>query len=316
LQDRSTAEEAHERCVRLLIVELSSAEIVNDTAVLCAIVILRVFEQLNVAETGTDAEHHLSGSSALLSKSQGYTIDPASPGLREAAFWIYVRQCLYNACVFQQQPNIDLHHELSPIPHSWDGSSRLRSETAWANNITWICVTIVHFCFGKDSNEPSTRMLKWQELSILLESWRNTRPDTFDPIWQSAEPTDNCPFPEIRFVADWHLMAFGFYSLCCMLLLIYKPAPRFAIRRVQRRMSQTDTAVIGHARALCGACWYAPDTVPSSITLCHTAFIWGPLMIDRTEQEGVIKLLERMEHRDKWPTAWIVASLKEEWSIT
>lgn len=47
LQDRSTAEEAHERCVRMLIVELSSAEIANDTAVLCAIVILRVFEQLN-----------------------------------------------------------------------------------------------------------------------------------------------------------------------------------------------------------------------------------------------------------------------------
>jgi hypothetical protein len=47
LQDRSTAEQAHERCVRMLIVELSSAEIANDTAVLCAIVILRVFEQLN-----------------------------------------------------------------------------------------------------------------------------------------------------------------------------------------------------------------------------------------------------------------------------
>jgi hypothetical protein len=31
----------------MLIVELSSAEIANDTAVLCAIVILRVFEQLN-----------------------------------------------------------------------------------------------------------------------------------------------------------------------------------------------------------------------------------------------------------------------------
>lgn len=47
LQDRLTAEEAHERCVRMLIIELSSAEIANDTAVLCAIVILRVFEQLN-----------------------------------------------------------------------------------------------------------------------------------------------------------------------------------------------------------------------------------------------------------------------------
>lgn len=47
MQDRSTAEEAHEQCVRMLIVELSSAEIANDTAILCAIVILRVFEQLN-----------------------------------------------------------------------------------------------------------------------------------------------------------------------------------------------------------------------------------------------------------------------------
>ncbi|KAG9701412.1 hypothetical protein KCU76_g11, partial [Aureobasidium melanogenum] len=198
LQDRSTAGEAHERCVRMLIVELSSAEIANDTAVLCAIVILRVVEQLNGRLFSMT--HHLSGSSALLSKSQGYTIDPTSPGLREAAFWVYVRQCLYNACVFQQPPNIDLHHELSPTPHSWDGSSKLRSETAWANNMTWICVTVVHFCFGKDSHEPSARMLKWQELSIALESWRNTRPDTFDPIWQCAEPTDDCPFPEIRFL--------------------------------------------------------------------------------------------------------------------
>jgi hypothetical protein len=45
--DAEMAERAHERCVELLIPCLSSATIVDDDVLLCAIVILRVFEQLN-----------------------------------------------------------------------------------------------------------------------------------------------------------------------------------------------------------------------------------------------------------------------------
>lgn len=45
--DAEMAERAHERCVELLIPCLSSATVVDDDVLLCAIVILRVFEQLN-----------------------------------------------------------------------------------------------------------------------------------------------------------------------------------------------------------------------------------------------------------------------------
>ena len=31
--------------------------------------------------------------------------------------------------------------------------------------------------------------------------------------------------------------------------------------------------VMVHARAICGACWSSPSTVPSMITLCHSVFI-------------------------------------------
>jgi len=41
------AEQAHERCVELLIPSLSSEKVADDDILLCAIVILRVFEQLN-----------------------------------------------------------------------------------------------------------------------------------------------------------------------------------------------------------------------------------------------------------------------------
>lgn len=45
--DAETAERAHECCVELLIPCLGSESVVDDDILLCAIVILRVFEQLN-----------------------------------------------------------------------------------------------------------------------------------------------------------------------------------------------------------------------------------------------------------------------------
>lgn len=37
-------------------------------------------------------------------------------------------------------------------------------------------------------------------------------------------------------------MAYGFYHLASMLLMIYKPFPRFAIRKVQRQLKDTDAS--------------------------------------------------------------------------
>ncbi|KAK5280656.1 hypothetical protein LTR40_006034, partial [Exophiala xenobiotica] len=91
------AEEAHQACVKLLVEQLTSGTVADDDALLCAIVILRVFEQLNVMVTGSDQEQHLTGCSALIRASQPSSIDPSSPTLRQAAFWVYVKQCLYNA---------------------------------------------------------------------------------------------------------------------------------------------------------------------------------------------------------------------------
>lgn len=158
--------------------------------------------------TGSDQERHLAGCSALLRASQGREVDPSTPGLRQAAFWVYMRQCLYNACVHQQAPNVDLNLVLIPPPRGGDPLSDPKSETAWANTMTWICATVIHFCFGSSYPEPSTRKRRWQELSEAVESWLSTRPSTFDPIWYSEPvPESGNPFPEIWFTADWHSMS-------------------------------------------------------------------------------------------------------------
>jgi hypothetical protein len=156
--------------------------------------------------TGSDQEQHLAGCSALLRASQGSAVDPSAPTLRQAAFWVYIRQCLYNACVNQQPPNVDLSLTLMPLPvrTGTDRVSDLKNETAWANTMTWTCAIVFHFCFGGPA-DPLARMRKWTELTEALESWKRNRPTTFDPIWHAERIEGSSdPFPNFYFTADWH----------------------------------------------------------------------------------------------------------------
>jgi hypothetical protein len=190
---------------------------------------------------------------------------------------VYMRQCLYNACIHQQPPDVDFSLETLPItPSSLDPVGDLKSETSWANLMTWICSLVVQFCFGGASGngtEQGRRMERWNELKERLDTWARQRPRSFDPIWESDEPVSESkenPFPDIMFVADWHgkistlfsrqgihlnpvnavwvlVIAFGLYHLSCILLIIYKPEPRFAIRNVQSRsLRDTDVRKLFH----------------------------------------------------------------------
>jgi hypothetical protein len=159
--------------------------------------------------TGSDDENHLSGTSAILRASQGHHfVDPSAPTLREAAFWVYVRQCLYNATINQQPPNIDFSLQLHPTPESMQDAhplARLRLETAWSNQMTWNLALVVNYCFDSSDaqGEKPQRDRRWQELWDQVEQWSEKRPGGFDPIWQ-GEAGENGPFPEVWFTSDWH----------------------------------------------------------------------------------------------------------------
>jgi hypothetical protein len=172
-----------------------------------------------------------------------------------------VRQCLYNATINQQPPDIDFSLQLHPTPDSMQDShplARLRLETAWANQMTWNLAHVVNYCFegGEQHGERTYKGRRWQELWDQVQKWSNERPEGFSPIWQ-GEPGQNGPFPEIWFTTDWHgkcmylhlvqhhlpmlaVVSFAFYHFACILLLTYKPGPKFAIRNVT---SLSDTNV-------------------------------------------------------------------------
>jgi hypothetical protein len=136
------------------------------------------------------------------------SIDPSAPTLREAAFWLYVRQCLYNAVIRQRPLDIDFSMQLCPAPYSTQDSHTLawlRLETAWSNQILWDTACVADFCFrGTGTQSKSApRSHQWQELWEAIHMWLDSRPRSFDPTW-SGPSMDGSVFPDIWFTADWH----------------------------------------------------------------------------------------------------------------
>lgn len=162
-------------------------------------------------DTGSDQERHLAGCSALLKSSQGLQIDPAAPTLRHAAFWVYVRQAMYNACVYQQSPDVDVEIDVAPLPPSSPtdrASKTLEVETAWTNALVWLTAKVMHYCFRNFGQELRDNSRTWQTLTSALDYWEQQKPTTFQPIWQNeidSSPGREC-FPSTSFIADWHGM--------------------------------------------------------------------------------------------------------------
>lgn len=155
-------------------------------------------------------KHHLKGTSSILRASMNaHLVDPSATSLREAAFWIYVRQSLYNATISQEPLDLDFSLSLQPPvgsfrhvhPLSW-----LRNETAWANGMLWTTACVADFCFSsasKSAGDVVSRAAQWEELWERCQTWLKSRPKEFDAIgWGPAG--EGQAFSEIWFTADWH----------------------------------------------------------------------------------------------------------------
>ncbi|KAI8943687.1 hypothetical protein NX059_001671 [Plenodomus lindquistii] len=207
--DDKIAAEAYQQCITLLIDRLDR-DSSNDETLLTAVITLHFADQLNVRSTiGVRDKSHLSGSSGILRASQRTPfVDPSAPTIRDAIFWVYVRQTMYNATIRQQPLDLDFSLRLHPLPNAIQDSHPLdwlRLETAWANQMLWHTACVANFCFAEDGAQSGLAgsMQRWQELWEHVETWRKSRPSSFDPIW--ADPsTGEAVFTDIFFTADWH----------------------------------------------------------------------------------------------------------------
>jgi len=185
------AEYFHSACIELLIPALSDQTSAADPDLLAATVILRIYEQLNA--TGDD-ERHLWGTTALVDL-QPHHNAPTAGGIRQAAFWVFIRQDIYMALV-QQRP-MGCNMEGFNVQVTYEA----KDDATWANWAIWICGLIINYCFGPGEKTWET----WQHLNSMMDTWELRKPQAFVPyFYKERSELDKQYFPIMYFFNRIH----------------------------------------------------------------------------------------------------------------
>jgi hypothetical protein len=144
----------HQECLKHLIPMLDdSAAAVLDENLFASTIILRHLEEIEVPLSGqspADNTFHLLGAHALISAQERTTM---AGGLREAAFWVGLRQEIYVAFVNQRSIMPSLEH------CNIDRSFGAAPDHVWSCRMVVICADALRYCFG--DGDPSTATYKY-----------------------------------------------------------------------------------------------------------------------------------------------------------
>ncbi|KAK5305197.1 hypothetical protein LTR99_002739 [Exophiala xenobiotica] len=275
--DPTVAEQHHERCVELLIPILDDSFAPDE--VVAATVLLRFYEQMSSAVIGYDQEAHLSGASAFINSESTCV---SAGGLREASFWLFLRQDIDVALSQQRLPKLNLD--------AFSAGLNLQGpacDHTWANRIVWITAEVLRFLFG-----PQRSQDKLNELVEKTESWMYNKPASFRPLYIAKE---RGVFPEIYYTRPWHDSARVKVGV----------GHRESHRLLQEEVSH-------HSSLLFGIYMHGEDR-QARLGAVHVISIVAPYIVDKSQQEAIIILLAQLERDHAWPTRAIAVAAMNEW---
>ncbi|RHZ68021.1 hypothetical protein CDV55_107618 [Aspergillus turcosus] len=292
--DPLVADMYHERCVELLIPMLGELSSVPDE-VIAATVLLRLYEQMSSAITGLDSERHLSGTGALMDSESSCA---TAGGIRQASFWIFLRQAI-DVALNHQRPlkfNLEAYAGQMDLSVLWD-------DWAWANRMVWITAEVVAYVFARDNCQA-----RLEELRTKIDTWWEQKPDSFGPLHVAP----GAVFPEIYFVRPWHAIGMQYYYTA-MILLLVADSSRLKLGVGYRESRQAlEAEVAAHFSVLLGISTNGDD-IQGRLGACHVVSVCAPWITDRMHQEATVRILRRLERENAWPTRAIALAAMEEW---
>jgi hypothetical protein len=163
----------HQKCLDVLIPELSSSTAIMDKNLLATIVMLRYVEEMSVSVTAKSPESHLMGTRAFIA-AQNQTIEAAGAGsLWLAAFLVALRQDIHLALTQARPiyPNFVLEGVEDLLPQDDNGCRH-------ANLMIIQCAACVSYCFdsGVHSVEAWERLVEAQQRLWAQRPWMFSSP--------------------------------------------------------------------------------------------------------------------------------------------
>ncbi|MCJ1399182.1 hypothetical protein MMC11_002384 [Xylographa trunciseda] len=301
--DPYAADRYYEKCLNHLTKMMDDEAASMDENLLAATVVLRWLEEIEVPLSGFDLQSHLVGTSALISAQESAPNPPS--GLRQAAFWVALRQEIYIA--FTNQRIVRWNLDRSPLDFSFSATD----DCTWANRIVLCCAVVLKFCFDTEGDHTVSR---WTELRRYCDRWRSSLPDSFSPIYYSEPSVENGDIlPQVWHIGDAHVTGIQHYILCMILLAVYNPSlPRLGPGQ-RMALKSMDEEIRGLVLTLAGMAVSNCQTPPNMITACMGIYITGERFSEKRIQDAFLDILVRTEREFAWPTEAAQISLKDAW---
>ncbi|EME87781.1 uncharacterized protein MYCFIDRAFT_27078, partial [Pseudocercospora fijiensis CIRAD86] len=164
----------HQECLKHLNPMLDDTDAILDENLLASTIILRHLEVYEVPLSGqvpADQHSHLLGAQAVIAAQERAAI---TGGLRQAAFWVVLRQEVYVAFVNQRSILPALEHR------NIDRSFEAAEEHIWACRMVVLCADTIRFCFSDTpqtiANYTYISSQKWTSKSNIMSKsfvvWR------------------------------------------------------------------------------------------------------------------------------------------------
>lgn len=293
----------HQKCLGHLIPMLNDESAILDENLLASTTVLRNLEEIEVPLSGqspSDHSNHLIGSNSLITAQERASI---SGGLRQAAFWVGLRQEIYVAFVNQRSiiPNL----EYCNIDRTFDAAP----DHIWSCRMVVICADVLRYCYdGKDNSSADYRAL-----ADSVEQWFDSKPASFTPVFSQPADTTGTLFPELWFVGEDVVTGLQHYHLSRILLAAHNPRiPRLGPGRAAA-LRAMDEDIKAHVRALCGICLGNPSSPPNFTSASMGIAMAGDKFTHREEQEAMLRILETCDRQHGYPTTAAVKDLKIAW---
>ncbi|KAL1846531.1 hypothetical protein Plec18170_009110, partial [Paecilomyces lecythidis] len=294
----------HNECIADLRYLASEPNAIMDEDLLAAVVILRFYEELDSPFIEFSTETAIRGLQVFIEAQASLAL--ASPGFRQAVFWVGFRQEFHIA--FAQQRPFRLPLSICEPHLTWTPAP----DHVWANRLIIICAHAIQYCYDDRLNQGATR---YRELVELYNRWQQCRPMSFSPTYaEDPDQTQGDIFPRIWFMDDCHILASQSMGLLKILLTAYSPhVPRVGPAR-RKCLAQIDAKLRATVLEICGVALSNRQSPPALITACVAINTCCEQFSDLREQQALLEINAiTTRETNYWPASVSKAKLEEAW---
>ncbi|KAF2765376.1 hypothetical protein EJ03DRAFT_209028 [Teratosphaeria nubilosa] len=271
------------------------------SGLLATTVILRMAEQFS--DMRADYQRHLTGAASLFM--DGTDWSAVEVNLATTCFWTSMRETLRIWFLREQTTEFDVGH-LSLAND--DMSAPMASEEAWTNRMTYLLARVCKLCWDQNREIDLDEVT---HLKNLIQTWKSHLPASFRP-WCFVDRSNDHPFPIIRCLSSWHVVAWQFFYTANVMLAVYFAEEQ--PRTLSNMRDHMESKILSPIRCLCGLCMSSTDNVGNNLNGSHLMAWCGKLLSGKSEQSCLLSFLAEFGEVTRWPNQLSCDDLKASWS--